>query len=309
VASFAPLTGAPAYAYDVRVQGSEDLDGESITLAINNVSEGYFETLDIGLMEGRFFTAADDTTGDRVAVLGQGVARRLFPDASPLGRVIEVSLGGNAGQPARVVGVVHDTRDHGLQAAGVHAIYTPARQTVWGSTFIVAAEGEPTALARFLTETIHALDPDRPVDRIRTMRELRAADVAPSRLNATLFGGFAVLALLIATVGVLAVLAFSVSQRTREFGIRMALGEGRGSLLGRVLTEGVLMAGIALLVGGGGAVMLGRLLAGYLYGVEPVDTASLMASAALLGAATVLAALLPAVRATLVDPQTALKAE
>jgi putative ABC transport system permease protein len=169
--------------------------------------------------------------------------------------------------------------------------------------------GEPTALVRFLTETIHGLDANRPVDRIRTMRELRAADVAPSRLNATLFGGFAVLALLIATVGVLGVLSFSVGQRTREFGIRMALGERRERLLGRVLTEGVLMAGIALLVGGGGAALLGRLLSSYLYGVQPVDTASLVAAAALLGLATLLAAVLPAVRATRVDPQTALKAE
>lgn len=310
VASWAPLTGASAFAYDVSVEGGEDRGGQTITMAFNSVSEDYFETLDIQLVEGRFLGRGDDENADTVVVLGHGLARTLFPEGPAVGRRIRVSFGGNpVGAPARVVGVVHDTREHGLQQAGVHTIYRSAHQGNWGPTLIVATEGEPTALVRFLTETIHGLDPDRPVDRIRTMRELRAAEVAPSRLNATLFGGFALLALLIAAVGVLGVLAFSVSQRTREFGIRMALGEQRGKLLGRVLGEGVLMAGLALLVGAGGAILLGRLLANFLYGVQPVDGTALTISAVLLGGATVLAAFLPALRATRVDPQSALKSE
>ncbi|HZD05019.1 MAG TPA: FtsX-like permease family protein [Longimicrobiales bacterium] len=156
---------------------------------------------------------------------------------------------------------------------------------------------------------VHELDPGRPVDRVRTLAELRAMDVAPSRLNATLFGAFAVLALLIAAVGVLGVLAFSVSQRVREFGVRMALGADARSVLRSVLLEGGVLVMGALILGAGGAVLLGRFLSGLLFGVEPVDLTSLLASAAVLGAVALGAAFVPALRATRVHPSEALRAE
>ena len=311
VATWAPLTGRTTIAFDVSVVGRPESAPQSITLAFNAVSEEYFDALGMRLEEGRYFSESDLRESERVIILGRSMARALFGDQSPLDEQVAISFPGtrNPPPPARVVGIVNDAREHGLQATGAHTVYAPARQTSWGPTIVVVTAGEPTGVIEALRARIRALDPDRPVDRIRTMRELRAAEVAPTRLNATLFGGFALLALLIASVGVLALMAFSVGRRTREFGIRMALGEERGALLRAVLGEGIAMAGVALLIGGGMAVLLGRLLAGLLYGVEPLDASTLLAAAVLLAGATVLAAFFPARRATRVNPITALRAE
>ena len=311
VASWAPLTGRSTIGFDVSVVGRPESAPQSITLAFNAVSGEYFDALEMRLVEGRFFEETDRAGAERVVILGRSMARTLFGDASAIGEQIVISFPGssNVPPPSRVVGVVSDTREHGLQTTGAHTVYAPARQANWGPTVLVVTAGEPTSVIKAIADRIHALDPDRPVDRIRTMRELRAAEVAPTRLNATLFGGFALLALLIAAVGVLGVMAFSVGRRTREFGVRMALGEARGALLRNVLGEGLAMAGVALLAGGGGAFLLGRLLAGLLYGVEPLDMSTLAAAAGLLAAATALAAFFPALRATRVDPIIALKSE
>jgi ABC-type antimicrobial peptide transport system permease subunit len=153
------------------------------------------------------------------------------------------------------------------------------------------------------------LDADRPVDNISTLEDLRTEDIAPERLNATLFSAFALLALLIAAVGVLGVLAFSVSQRTQEFGVRMALGAQRSQVLAMVLREGALMALAALALGAGGALLLSRFLSGLLFEVATTDPVTYAVVGGLLSAVAILASYLPARRATRVDPMEALRSE
>jgi putative ABC transport system permease protein len=153
------------------------------------------------------------------------------------------------------------------------------------------------------------MEADRPVDNVNTLADLRADDVAPERLNAALFSSFAVLALLIAAIGVLGVLAFTVSQRTREFGVRMALGARQTQVLGMVLGEGALLAAIAVVGGVGAAVFLSRFLADLLFGVTPTDPVTYVVVGAALGLVALVAAYVPARRATRVDPMEALRAE
>ena len=167
----------------------------------------------------------------------------------------------------------------------------------------------PAALAPRVVETIRALDPNRPIDHVQTLEEIRDDAIAPQRLNATLIGLFAALALVIATVGVAGVLAFSVSQRTNELGIRVALGAQRGEIQRMILGEGAAMAIVGLVIGGVAAIPLSRFLKGLLFGVEPADSATIGVSAVLLVAVALVAAWVPARRATAVDPITALRQE
>jgi putative ABC transport system permease protein len=173
----------------------------------------------------------------------------------------------------------------------------------------VANQGGDAAIAQHVRDVIHRMQPERAVEEVQTLASMVARDTAPSRLNAILFGSFAALALLIAAVGVLGTLAFSVSQRVREFGIRMAVGARRGSVLWNVLAEGVLLVAIALVLGVGASLGLGRFLSGLLYQVDTVDAASMAVAGALLGAVALAAALVPALRATQIHPSEALKGE
>lgn len=299
-------------ALDVSVEGEAVADGPAAVAASNNVSPEYFATLGIPLLAGRYFDATDRAEGRDVVILNRSMARAHFGETDPIGRRISIEPDlQNVFRPGtyEVVGIVADTREHGADREGVHAFYRPAARTAWGPAILVAHEGDPAALGRHIREVIHRMQPERALGTVRTMSSLWEQDVAPSRLNAVLFGSFSILALVIATLGVFSTLAFSVSQRVREFGIRMALGADRGSVLRSVLAEGALVAAVALLVGSAGALLLGRLVSGLLFGVRPVDPLSLAVSAGTLGAAALLASLLPALRATRIQPTEALSAE
>jgi predicted permease len=310
VASFAPLTGSNPVAWNFRVEGGEDGSERSTQAAFNSVTPGYFDALGLTLLRGRYLTHDDMAGSDTVAVVSEAFVRAWFGGDDPLGRRISWSFSGqNYGPWARIVGVVDDSRQFGLGREAAPIIYTSAEQSGFGFTLVVATRGEAAALVRAVREVIRELDPTRPVDEVRTVEDLVAEDVAPTRLNATLFGAFALLALAIAAVGVLGVLAFSVSQRTREFGLRMAVGADRGRVLRTVMGEGAALVLLSLLLGGGVAVVGARLLSGLLFGVQPLDPATFAGAAAALGAVALLAAFLPARRATRVDPIQALRAD
>ena len=164
-------------------------------------------------------------------------------------------------------------------------------------------------LAPHVVETIRSLDPNRPIDHVQTLEELRDESIAPQRLNATLIGLFSVLALAIATVGVAGVLAFSVSQRTNEMGIRLALGADRGTILWMILGEGAVMAAIGLVIGGIAAIPLSRMIAGLLFEVSPIDPMSIVLAGGLLIVVALAASWFPARRATAVDPMVALRGD
>ena len=197
----------------------------------------------------------------------------------------------------------------GLALAGVHTLYQPAAQSFAGQSLLVRTAADAEPVFSRVREVVSRLDSDRPVDNLASLESLRANDLAPQRLNATLFSAFALLALLIASVGVLGVLAFTVSQRTQEFGVRMALGAQQRQVLAGVLREGAVMTAAALLVGAVAAYWFSRFLAGLLFNVEPTDAPTYAGVAALLATVSLLAAYLPARRATRVDPMQALRKE
>jgi putative ABC transport system permease protein len=188
-------------------------------------------------------------------------------------------------------------------------LYRPDTQQNAVSTLLVRTAGSMDQVTPRVVETIRALDPNRPVDRVQTLEEIRDETIAPQRLNATLIGLFAILALAIAMVGVAGVLAFSVSQRTNELGIRMALGAEPGGILRMILGEGAMMAAIGLVIGGLAAAPLSRMLSGLLFGVEPIDLPTIAVAASLLLLVAMAAAWVPARRAMTVDPMTALRRE
>ncbi len=274
-------------------------------------SPEYFHTVGIPLMAGRGFLMMDDASSDTVAIINERMAQDLFPNEDPINRRIAgQNFSGTWGAWTRIVGVAADTREYGLSVAGAHTIYRPAAQGLAGQSLIVSTSGEPGPLARRVSEIVGGLDADRPVDNVTTLSELRAENIAPERLNATLFAAFGLLALVIAAIGVLGVLAFAVSQRTCEFGVRMALGAERGQgVLGMVLHEGALLAGGALLVGGVTAATLSRFLVGLRYEVEAAEPAMYAGVAVILAMVALLAAYVPAKRATRVDPIEALRSE
>ena len=311
MATGAPLKNTFATQREYRVEGRDPgpVPETPITMS-RRVGEHYFHTIGTTLLRGRTFTSTDQPDTPFVAILNESMASHYFPDQDPIGRrIAPMQFNGTVGQWLTIVGVVVDSKDVGMDSEGVHAIYSASSQSLPGATLLVRTEGDPKPLAGQVIEAVRALDPNRPVMGVRTLEELRVENIAPQRLNATLFVVFASLALVIATVGIAGVLSFSVSQRTNEFGIRMTLGADQSKVLRMVLREGAVLALIALGIGGVGALMLSRLLSELLFEIQPTDPITFFGVAALLGAVAIAASLAPARSATGVDPMKALRAE
>jgi putative ABC transport system permease protein len=310
MASAAPLAGSFPQQQEFQVEGA---DLEAVATAPRTVtrviSTGYFETVGTRLKAGRGFQPSDGATAPPVVILSESMARYYFKDQNAIGRRISWKLfNGNWSPKAEIVGIAADSRADGIDQTPLHTLYQPDAQTNAQSTLLVRTAATDRIAPR-VVETIRSLDPNRPIDHVQTLEEIRDETIAPQRLNATLIGLFALLALAIATVGVAGVLAFSVSQRTNELGIRLALGAERQTILRMILGEGAAMAAIGLVVGGLAAIPLSRLLSGLLFGVEPVDPPTIAVSAVLLVAVALIAAWIPARTATAVDPMTALRGE
>ena len=308
MASAAPLAGSFPQQQEFQVEGA---DLEAVATAPRTVtrviSTGYFETIGTRLKAGRGFQPSDSATAPPAVILSESMARYYFKDENAIGRRISWKLfNGNWSPKAEIVGIAADSRADGIDQTPLHTMYQPDAQTNAQSTLLVRT-ASTNRIAPRVVETIRSLDPNRPIDHVQTLEEIRDETIAPQRLNATLIGLFALLALAIATVGVAGVLAFSVSQRTNELGIRLALGAERQTILRMILGEGAAMAGIGLVVGGLAAIPLSRLLGGLLFGVEPVDPPTIAISALLLVAVALVAAWIPARTATAVDPMTALR--
>jgi len=311
-ASWAPLTEPTPSAVDVHIDGREDSRGATNLAAGNDVSAGYFEMLEIPLVAGRYFDERDREETAPVIIINQSMARTYFGDTDPIGHNMRFAPGfqhvfNRNGH--EVVGVVADSKEYGMDEEGINTFYLPATQSLWGSTILVAHRGDEARVGAQVRDVIHRMQPDRAVEGVQTLTSLLEQDVAPSRLNAILFGSFAALALLIAALGVLGTLAFSVSQRVREFGIRMAVGADQGTVLRSVLGEGALLVAVALVIGVGASFVLGRFLQGLLYQVDPVDPVSMLTAGGVLGAVALAAAFMPALRATRIHPSEALRGE
>jgi predicted permease len=309
-ASHVPFTDATPLRLAFRIEGSDAAEIASPALAANSISADYFETVGIRLLAGRGFLATDDSAAEAVAIPNASLARYLFGDDNPIDRRFQQQqFNGQWGPWVRVVGVAADTREYGLAEGATHTLYRPAAQVFPGQSLVIRTAGDIATVIQHVRASVRELDADRPLDRVATLENLRVEDLAPSRLNATLFSAFALLALVIASVGVLGVLGFSVSQRTREFGVRMALGARKGQVLAMVIGEGGRMLVAALVLGAAASLLLARFLTGILFQVRSADPATFATVTLVLSGVALLAAYLPARRATRVQPMEALRTD
>jgi len=268
------------------------------------VSGEYFTTIGVPIMKGRTFDEHDRLGTEEVAVLSRSLAQRYWRDAEPLGARISPD-GGDTW--LRVVGVAGDVRDHALDQDPIDVFYVAFAQTPGGENVLLRSTNDPARLAKQATAAIRAIDPDMPVDNIRTLMEIRLDSLAPRRLTASLLALFALLAVLIAAAGIGGVLAFSVSQRTREIGVRLALGAQRIEVLALVFRQGGAMIAIGLAIGAVGALWLTRFMQGLVFGIGARDPLTLAVACLTLAAVGLIASLGPARRATAVDPVIALR--
>ena len=291
------------------------LDGQSIAethrLPVANytiVSADYFRVMNIALLRGRTFTAHDDASAPHVAIINQTLARRHFGAADPIGKRIYLTDGSEAWR--EIVGVVADVKLHGLDTPATPQVYDPFAQAPFFITSMaVRVAGDPARSARAIVAAIQRLDPNQPVTAIRTMHEVIGESMAQRRFSMTLILIFAGLALLLAAMGIYAVMSYSVSERTREIGIRLAIGAQRRDILRLVLGQGTMLVVAGVGVGWAAALALTRLMSGLLFGVTPNDWPTFAAVSLLLFVVAVAATYVPARRAMKLDSVAALRRE
>ena len=275
------------------------------------VSAEYFRTMRIPILAGRAFSDAEASAGaNKVALVSAALAELLWPNESPIGKRMRV---GGPDAPARtIIGVTGNVRHAGLDAKTTLQWYIPERQMFFSDNqevLVVRTAGDPIALAPAVRRAIAAIDPTQPILKIATMDDVVAASTSQRRLALVLFGAFAAAALLLAIAGIYGVLAGSVSERTREIGVRSALGATPASLIGLVVGQGGRLAALGIVLGLAGSFALTRYLQSLLFGVAPNDPATLVGVCVLLSCVTLAACLVPAARAARVDPSAALRAE
>jgi predicted permease len=295
--------------------GYKKANGEEDPRAqFRTVSPGFFAALGIRMIAGRDFSDGDRRDGERVVVVSQSLAARMFPNLDAVNRHVMwtdpvTKFIGVSTEPRRIIGVVPDIDDENVVANPTMTIYHPMEQEMNGGRLFVHAKMDPYPLVPSIIRVIRELASDQPVERAATLDDIRAEVLAPTRINALVFSGFAGVALAIAVVGVAGVLAFSVSARTREFGVRLAIGSTPSALLGRVLREGAAIGVSGIAAGIVGGLILARLVSRFIVGMETPGAIPVAAAAAVLVVAAVLASLMPAARASRVDVISALRAE
>jgi predicted permease len=294
------------------VEGYTPADGEENPHArFRVVSPRFFAVLGVPILAGRDFTDDDAGKSEPVAIVSQSVAQRLFPNGDAVNRHMWWTdpYFGKTPLLRRIVGVVADVDDENVVRRPAMAVYQPVRQIGAAERLFIRASGDPYALVPAVTRVIRELDKDQLMERAATLEDIRTEVLSPDRLNAFVLSGFAGIALLIAVVGVAGVLAFSVSARTREFGIRLAVGSAPRQLLSRVLREGLMIAAIGIAAGTAGGYALARAAARLFATVQLPGLLPLTGAATVLIGAAVVASLMPAARASRVDVLQALRSE
>jgi len=292
-------------------EGYTPPDGTEAPMAfLRNVTPGYFDTIGLPILAGRDFTNDDRTRGEPVVIVSQTVARRLFPDGEAVNRHVWWTDPTFGNAKRRVVGVAADLNDESVLPRPAWTIYHPLRQIPFGGRlFVQAAGGDPYALVPAIQRVIREISAEQPVERAATLADVRAALLTPDRVNAFVVAGFAAVALAIAVVGVAGVLAFSVSARTREFGVRLAVGSTPADLLTTVLREGAAIVAAGLAAGVALGYALATFGARFVDGLQMPGPWPVAGAALVLAVAAVMAALLPARRAARVDVLQALRSE
>lgn len=282
-----------------------------------SVTPGYFEAMGMELIAGRWLSDADNQPdAEPVAVIDEEFVRTFWPDDDPLAHRAAWSWNRDPETNelvvnwARIVGVVRHARHYGVGTNGREQLYAPVAQRPSNSMFLaVRTNVEPESLVAVIRDQVWAIDPDRPVDDVATMQTRLADNVAQPRFNTVLIGAFALVAALLAAIGLYGVIAFAVGQRTNEIGVRMALGASGGSVRGLVLRQGLTLVALGLVAGIGASFALSRVISTLLYSVSATDPLTYVGVAALLAAVATLACMVPAARATRIDPVAALREE
>jgi putative ABC transport system permease protein len=310
-----PLSGfrfsMSAYDLDGRPLTNEEQD--KLSTQVRFVTPDYFRTMGIAVVKGRAFTDADRAGAPPALMVNQAAATLLWPGQDPLGHRLTIGTTMGMGQnrvSGEVVGVVRDTRDFGLDAnARPETFFAHAQVPVGFMSIVLRTVGDPDALTRSAAAAVAALDPEVPAFDVRTMNERVSESVARPRFYLLLLGTFSVVALVLAAVGTYGVMSYTVGERRREIGVRIALGARPAEVLALVVRQGMVVAGIGAAVGLAGALAGARILRNLLFGVGPTDLLAFAGAAALLAAVALLACYVPARRAARVDPMEALRHE
>jgi predicted permease len=279
----------------------------SFPASFRAVSPDYFRTMRIPLRKGRWFDDRDTASSQAVVVINETMARQIWPNEEPLGKRIKH---GFKEQIAEVIGVIGDVKYAGLDQQTKPEMYAPFAQRPFPFLRIVArTKSDPASLIAAVRNESRALDKDQPIDKITTMTSVVGASIATRRFYMQLLGTFAALAFILASVGIYGIVSYSVAQRTREIGIRVALGAQQNDVLRLVLREAFRLTLLGVVLGLMGAFAATRVLTSLLFEVKPVDPATFIGLALLLTAVALLASYIPARRATKVDPLVALRYE
>ena len=318
IGSTMPLR-AQQFQLDIKVENHQLANGEAQPHAeFRSADPGYFSAAGIPLLQGRAFAATDDDKAPNVVIVNKTLADKFFPGRSAIGQRLTwtgevLKFIGFHEEYRTIVGVVADTKDGGLDAEPRNVVFAPFAQfpTFSGGGLVIrAAAGTPEAaasLAPAATRIVRSIAPREPIEHVMTVDQIRDESVAPRRLNAALVSSFGVLAVIIAAVGIAGVLAFSVSARTNEIGIRMSLGADATRIQRMIIGEGGVLLGLGLMVGVVGAVVASRFIRGLLFGVTPNDPATLLGVGLLMAAVGLVACWLPALRAARIDPAVAIR--
>jgi putative ABC transport system permease protein len=306
VASDGPLNGGlmnPTF----KIENRPAMPNQEPQATFHVASPDYFRTLGIPLLRGRTFTRSDHGEAPLVTVVSQSMARQFWPDEDPIGkRIAMTNLG--AGDWRTIIGIVGDVKQHGLRDESDAGFYYPFLQAPGlHMQLFVRTTGNPDRMFKEIRQEVHGLDPDQPITAMQTLAEVKSDVIAPYQLTATLLSLFAVLAFVVTATGVSGVVAFDVTQRTQEIGIRTALGARPRAVVSLVLRQGMSFVAIGLVVGAFGAFYLTQFLASLLFGVEPTDPATFLVISFLLIVNVGFACFVPARRAAHVDPAIALR--
>ncbi len=292
---------------EFKIEGSPLADGELAPQAdIRIISSDYFNTIRLPLIRGRVFTETDKDKAPLVAIINQTMAQHRWGDEDPIGRRVSFDRGEHW---VTIVGIVGDVKQYGLGAGITDELYAPMAQATNGNTLLVRTASDPMTMARVMREIVYGVDSETAVDSVQTLEQARDESLASPRLTTILMSLFAGLALVITSAGIAGVMALSVSQRTNEIGIRMALGATSGRVMAMVMRQGMTMVVAGLGIGVVGALAMTRLMTSLLFSVEPTDPVTFLAVGTVLIAVAALSCFIPARRVTTIDPMIALRSE
>ncbi len=300
--------GGDMESYYMQVEGRAPLPNEFANPDCHVVMPGYFEAMKVPLLEGRFPDERDNLQSPHALVINEVVARNVFPNENPIGKRLRMGFNGFSGE---IIGVVGYTSHLSLDSAPVEEVYTPYLQApYWNQlSLTVRTRSAPMALAQPIRALVRSMDNDEPVAKIRTMEDVAQDSAAEPKFRALLLGSFAFAALLLGGIGLYGVMSYAVAQRTRELGVRMALGASRSQMTELVLRDGLRLTLMGLAIGIAGSLALVHLLSSMLYEVRPTDPLTFATMSIFLGVIALLASCLPARRAAKVDPMVALRYE